>query len=228
VTRPRATTGRGRPQRRGRWTAPEHVLDLGAGTGALTRLLRKAGHRVTSVDPDERMIAVLHGNDPDAVAIVGRAEAVPMPDSSVDAVLVSAAWHWFDQDRAPHEIARVLSAAGRLGTVGTLLDPQVPWVAALYDRLVVQAGRPRPWELPTAPTTGPFTPAERRQFEWSVDATAREIVELVATWSAVARADGDTRDELLRWTEGVVRDAIGDGPAPVPYRSYCARCDYLG
>ena len=206
-------------------TTPEHVLDLGAGTGALSRILRGASHHVTAVDPDERMLAVLRDHNPEAVAIVGAAESIPLSDAGVDAVLVSSAWHWFDQRRAPYEIARVLRTGGRLGTVGTLLDPQVPWVADLYDRLIVRAGRPLPWELPAAPAEGPFTEAERTEFSWSVNASAGEIVELVATWSAVARAATDTRADLLRWVEHVVRDAVGNGPALAPYRSYCARCD---
>lgn len=63
----------------------EHVLDLGAGTGALSRGLHAAGYRVTAVDPDDRMLAVLRETVPQVSTAVGTAEAVPLPDGSVDA-----------------------------------------------------------------------------------------------------------------------------------------------
>ncbi|NUS58519.1 MAG: class I SAM-dependent methyltransferase, partial [Streptomycetaceae bacterium] len=58
------------------------VLDLGAGTGLLTRVLQNAGHDVVSVDPDEQMLAVLAGH-PGTRPLQGSAEHIPLPDASV-------------------------------------------------------------------------------------------------------------------------------------------------
>jgi SAM-dependent methyltransferase len=78
------------------------VLDLGAGTGTLTHALREAFAQVVAVEPDERMRAELDGE-----ALAGAAEAIPLPDGSVDAVFVGEAFHWFDFERALAEIRRV-------------------------------------------------------------------------------------------------------------------------
>ena len=96
------------------------VLDLGAGTGALTAGLVAAGLSVTAVEPDPEMLTELRRRLPDVPAAVGRAEAVPLPDGSVDAVLVGTAFHWFDTGRALSEITRVLRPDGVLGVLYNL------------------------------------------------------------------------------------------------------------
>jgi len=97
---------------------------------------------VTAVEPDAQMVAELRRRQPDVPAAVGRAEAIPLPDDSVDAVLVGTAFHWFDTDRALPEIARVLRPGGVLATLYNQIDDSVPWVAEL-DRLSRTACRCR-------------------------------------------------------------------------------------
>ena len=85
------------------WLIPpgaQAVLDLAAGTGAVTRELIGRAHRVIAVEPDERMRAVLTARCPEAEVLAGRGEDIPLPDASVDAVVISAAWHWLDPERA--------------------------------------------------------------------------------------------------------------------------------
>ena len=76
---------------------PLDVLDLGAGTGKLTSALLAAGHRVLAVEPLAEMRAILTSSLPDAQALAGTAEALPLADASVDAVTVGSAFHWFDE-----------------------------------------------------------------------------------------------------------------------------------
>jgi SAM-dependent methyltransferase len=85
------------------------VLDLAAGTGKLTRALRRQFTDVIAVEPDDAMRAFVDGD-----ARPGRAEAIPLPDDAVDAVFVAEAFHWFAYERALAEIARVLRPAGGL------------------------------------------------------------------------------------------------------------------
>jgi SAM-dependent methyltransferase len=90
------------------------VLDLGAGTGKLTRELVPRFARVLAVEPDDAMRAVLEEVVPGAEALAGRGEAIPLPDGSVDAVFSAEAFHWFAGEESIAEIARVLRPRGAL------------------------------------------------------------------------------------------------------------------
>jgi SAM-dependent methyltransferase len=88
------------------------VVDLGAGTGKLTRSLVPRFARVLAVEPDGAMRAVLEEVVPGAEAVAGRAEAIPLADGSADAVFSAEAFHWFASDETVREIARVLRPGG--------------------------------------------------------------------------------------------------------------------
>jgi SAM-dependent methyltransferase len=116
---------------------PAAILDLGAGTGKLTaqlarRTLHGAPPHVVAVEPDAAMLAELERLLPDVTAIAGRAEAIPLPGGSVDAVLAGQAAHWFDLDRAMPEIARVLAPGGAFAGLWNADDDRVEWVAGLH------------------------------------------------------------------------------------------------
>jgi SAM-dependent methyltransferase len=88
------------------------VLELGAGTGKLTASLAALGAEPTAVEPDAAMLAELRRALPGVRALPGSAEAIPLPDASVDVVVAGNAMHWFDMDVAGPEIARVLAPGG--------------------------------------------------------------------------------------------------------------------
>ena len=77
------------------------------------------------------MLELLSNSLPDTPALLGTAEEIPLPDDSVDAVLVAQAWHWFDPERAVKEVARVLRPGGRLGLVWNTRDERLGWVKDL-------------------------------------------------------------------------------------------------
>jgi ubiquinone/menaquinone biosynthesis C-methylase UbiE len=109
------------------------VLDLAAGTGKLTRPLTERFARVTAVEPDPEMLAVLRQVTGCYLALEGRAEAIPLPDDSVDAVFVGQAFHWFATAAALGEIARVLRPRGGLALIWNewwATEPPVPPEAA--------------------------------------------------------------------------------------------------
>lgn len=58
---------------------PKSVLELGAGTGKLTRTLVELGHDVHATEPDEAMLQVLRRNLPDLRSSSGRPSASPPP-----------------------------------------------------------------------------------------------------------------------------------------------------
>jgi SAM-dependent methyltransferase len=107
------------------------VLDLGAGTGKLTAVLVALGADVIAVEPDPAMLAELRQALPTVYALTGSAEAIPLPDASVDAVLAGHALHWFDMDVAGAEISRVLAPGGVLAGLWNVFDTRVGWVAEL-------------------------------------------------------------------------------------------------
>ena len=110
---------------------PLRVLDLAAGTGKLTATLVRLGAQVTAVEPDPAMRAELRRELGSVRSLAGRAEDIPLPDASVDAVLVGQAMHWFDLPRAIPEIARVLAPGGVLAALWNVDDDRTDWVAAL-------------------------------------------------------------------------------------------------
>src|SRR6266508_4206211 len=107
------------------------VLDLGAGTGKLTGTLVALGADVIAVEPDPAMLTELRRALPAVRALPGSAEAIPLPDASVDAVLAGNALHWFDMAVAGPEIARVLAPGGILAGLWNVMDNRVDWVAGL-------------------------------------------------------------------------------------------------
>lgn len=142
------------------------VLDLGAGTGKFTTLLAATGARVIAVEPVAQMREKLVRAAPDVLALNGTAEAIPLEDASVDAVVSATAFHWFATRAALAEMHRVLRPGGVLGLVWNVRDTRVEWVARL-DTIVESRveGSPRfhtgEWRR-AFPFDG-FTPLEERR-----------------------------------------------------------------
>ena len=98
------------PEEAARWLVPEGaelVVELGAGTGKLTRAVAALGVRVVAVEPDPRMLGVLQGRG--LAGVEGSAESIPLEDGVADGVVAGSALHWFDLETALPEIHRVLS-----------------------------------------------------------------------------------------------------------------------
>jgi SAM-dependent methyltransferase len=108
------------------------VLDLGAGTGKLTRQLRTRGIDVVAVEPSEGMRAQLAAAVPGTPVLDGTAEAIPLADASVGVVCAAQAFHWFRTRPALDEIARVLRRRGWLALIWNEL-PRTGWAAEMWD-----------------------------------------------------------------------------------------------
>ena len=180
------------------------ILDLAAGTGVVTRELVGRADRVVAVEPDERMRAVLAARCPGAEVLDGRGENIPLPDASVDAVVISAAWHWLDPERAVPEITRVLRVGGTLGVIWISRDDRVPWVAEFNalaresreaDR-APEGGRRR--REVTFPPGTPLSPPEQRRFGFSLPMTSEQLAGLLGTYSGVITLDPERRADFSR------------------------------
>ena len=201
------------------------ALDLGAGTGALTASLVDSGLSVTAVEPDPGMLAELRRRLPEIPAAVGRAEALPLPDGSVDAVLVGTAFHWFDTERALPEIARVLRPGGVLALLYNLTDDSVPWVAEL-DRLSRTSVSTPPDHEDWSPTYAGFGPVEHARYAHRHSRTADSLTATIGTHSHTLVISDEERAEVL----GRIRAFLGSrpetsaGPFGHPLITVAARC----
>lgn len=109
------------------------VLDLGAGTGKLTRQLVALATDVVAVEPGDAMRAVLERVVPEARALAGSAERIPLPDASIDVVTVGQAFHWFRADEALAEMHRVLRPGGGYALLWNRWDDDDPLLHELND-----------------------------------------------------------------------------------------------
>lgn len=205
--------------------APLTVLDLGAGTGKLTAHVVAQGHRIVAVDPDASMLAALNESLPDADSRVGVAEDIPLPDASVDAVVVGQAWHWVDVPDASREVARVLRPGGVLGLVWNIRDESVPWVADLTramhgsaaERLIADGG---------PAVSAPFGPLESRTFAWASRLSREALVAMVRSRSYYIAADADGRDQIEQRVDEVAAglpELADAGAVDLPYVTYAYR-----
>lgn len=109
------------------------ALEVGAGTGKFVPTLQQTGAQIIALEPIAEMRGQLVRTWPDVTALAGSADAIPLPDASVDAVICAQAFHWFATPAAVAEMRRVLAPGGVLGLIWNGRDENVPWVKALSD-----------------------------------------------------------------------------------------------
>jgi SAM-dependent methyltransferase len=186
-----------------RWAlgdAPVRVVDLGAGTGILSRVLTGLGHEVTPVEPDAAMRARLAGASPQLEPLEGTAERIPLPDASVDAVVAGQAYHWFDPEPAHTEVARVLRDGGVFAPIWNRRDETVSWVAELStitDDDTAGRGIREP-ESKVDSFGAAFGPLERTLFRHATSHTPGTLFGLIATRSYYLTASPPRQRELER------------------------------
>jgi SAM-dependent methyltransferase len=210
------------------------LLELGAGTGKLTRLLAPLGPQILVVEPVEEMLARLREHVPQAQRVGGTAEAVELPGGSVDAIVAAQAFHWFDAPVALREMHRVLRPDGRVGLVWNRRDESEDWVAqlsALFEPL--RSGTPGyaqgRWRAPFDDTTL-FTPLEHHRFRFVQELTAEGVVDRVASISFVASLPDDQRAGVLDQVRALVAShpaTAGRDPIELPYVTDVYTCGRL-
>jgi SAM-dependent methyltransferase len=184
------------------------LLELGAGTGKLTRALVGSGARVVALEPVAGMRAVLAEVVPEAEIVDAVAEDVPLPAASADAVVAAQAFHWFDPERATAEIARVLRPGGLVALLWNRRDERVPWVAALsrlLDAHSAEVPRYQHGHWRRAFDAGDrFEPLTVRAWPNSGEAGRDVVLARVASISFVAVLDERRRAELLGEVERIL------------------------
>jgi SAM-dependent methyltransferase len=194
------------------------VLDLAAGTGKLTRSLVETGAEVIAVEPVDEMRAHLEAAVPAARSVTGTAEAIPLPDASVDAVTVGQAFHWFDQERAFAEIHRVLRRDGALAVIWNMRDLADPLQRAIEDLLAPlrrAAGAGGAWD--PAAEQPYFEAFEERRFRHEQRVDLAGLLDRVGSTSFVAALPDAERAALL----ARIRELAADRREPIviPYET---------
>jgi len=226
------------------WLLPagaRRVVDLGAGTGALTRTLVGRVPEVVAVEPDPRMRGVLERNVGPATVVEGRGERIPLDDASVDAVLVSSAWHWMDVEPTLREIARVLRPGGTLGVVWAGIDSGGDWFARVADRarqdpagvsdrllrrLAAQQLVDDDHRALRVPADAPFHEPEHAWLGWEQPLRIDELVGMLGTFSGVIVLPAEQRRQVLDDFCAVLErygDFDDDGSAMLAFRASCWR-----
>lgn len=233
------------------WLLPARVarvVDLGAGTGGLTRLLVDRADDVVAVEPDDRMRAVLSSEMPGIQAVKGRGESIPLPSGCADAVVASSSWHWMDPVPTIREVARVLVPGGILGAVWSGPDPEGAFVVQAQALLVEQdhnraaeaatggegdgadnltslimgdAARPR--STLEIPVGVPFSQPEHELFTWEVALNADDLIGLLGTFSWFIMMEEKTRQRVFSEARRLLRELLGvEGDVTV---DVAFRCD---
>ena len=211
------------------------VLDLGAGTGKFLARLRSTGAKLLAVEPVAEMREKIVANQPDVEVFEGTAEAIPLPDASLDAVVCAQAFHWFANARAVAEIRRVLKPGGVFGLVWNVRDESVGWVAALTEIMTPHEGdAPRfysgAWRT-VFPAPG-FSDLDEARFDNAhVGDPERVIVDRTLSVSFIASLPAEEQAKVA----AEVRALIASDPAlagravvAFPYRTSAFHCRKLG
>ena len=207
------------------------VLDLAAGTGQLSRLFRMRVRRVIAVEPASAMRARIAADLPDVTIVGGTAEAIPLADGAVDAVVIGEAFHWFDTASGTAEIARVLRPTGGLALLWntpTWTDETTPWLKD-FRQLVAHhkqaaggypAGEGR-WRDEIM-HTGLFADLQYAEFHHTQTLELAHFLALVASWSWIANLDEHQRQAALDDVAALIER---EHRVEIPYRTdlYLAR-----
>jgi SAM-dependent methyltransferase len=177
------------------------VLDVAAGTGKLTRELVALGATVVAVEPVPAMRAVLERVVPDARALDGTAEALPIEDGAVDAVTAASAFHWFDGPVAAAEFHRVLRPGGKVALLWNRRRLDQP-IHQAVDEIIGRYRRRTPshhrgeWREPLE-SGGLFEPAAEREVPFEQALDADRFVDRFSSISFVAALPDGTREQVI-------------------------------
>jgi SAM-dependent methyltransferase len=200
------------------------VLDLGAGTGKLTRMLVQTGATITALEPVEPMWRALADGVPEARTLGATAEAIPAADASFDAVVCGQAFHWFDGHRALAEVHRVLRPHGRFALLWNLRDESVGWVRRMTEIIDRHQGdtpneRTGEWRRAFS-ATDLFGTLNQLRFTHRQMLDRAGLVERVASISYVASLPEEERREVLEGIEELADthpDLTGRDRFDLPY-----------
>jgi SAM-dependent methyltransferase len=193
------------------------VVDVGAGTGKLTRALVPTGAAVIAIEPVAAMRGVLERELPGVTALEGAAESLPLDDGAADAIVAGQAFHWFDGPTALAEFRRVLRPAGRLGLIWNARDRRQP-----LQRAIDELTEPLRGSTPSLGSgqwhaafegSALFKPVSERKIPFELALDPDTFEDRIASVSFIAALDDERRAEVLER----VRQLAVEHPEPWSY-----------
>jgi SAM-dependent methyltransferase len=203
------------------------VLEGGAGTGIATRQLVARGARVVAVDIGERMLRKARQHSPEACFLLADANATPLRGGCVDLACFAQSWHWFFNENAPREMARVLRPGGFwaawwnqewadgeawFDAYQTLLESACPG----YDR----RNRDARWTDERIDQTGLFESGSEAEILWVRTLSVGEWLTYERSKSYVGRLPAAGRERLLSQIGDIALERFPDGRMSV---RHCTR-----
>ncbi|MGP3971155.1 class I SAM-dependent methyltransferase [Streptomyces sp. 6N223] len=166
-------------------------LDVGAGTGIATRLLRERGAHVTAAEPGPGMAAQLRAGLPGVPLVRANGDALPFAAGRFDLVTYAQAWHWTEPRHSVPEALRVLRPGGALALWWNVPDPRVPWLREQEERFTAINPERRRFNIPErAPAMigelGLGLAASHREVRWSRTIPLATHLTHLATHSTLA------------------------------------------
>ena len=195
------------------------IADVGAGTGKLTRVLAKAPDaEVVAIDPDAEMLATLGLTVPGVPTFLGTAEHLPLPDASVDAVVLAQAWHWVEPVAASAEIGRITRSGGVLGLIWNIRDERTAWVRRLTG--IMHGSAAEQMLFGSGPEVmAPFGRLVSQEWEWTRPITRSRLHELASSRSYVITAPDAEKQRIRREMDDLLDELgiHGEDAIELPY-----------
>lgn len=209
------------------------IADLAAGTGKLTKVLKKTAAKIIAIEPVEGMRRKFSALLPEIEIINGTAERIPLGSESLDAVFVAQAFHWFDGTAALNEIHRILKPGGKIGLIWNARDENTPWVLDLTKMIdPYERGAPRyksgNW-LRAFEKTSLFSKLSYNHFQYVQKGDVDMMVDRVGSISFIASLNDEEKKPLLEKVRKLVEPHIHPETAMIelPYRTDVFICSKL-
>ena len=207
-------------------TPGARVLEVGPGTGIVTRRLLAAGAEVVAVEPDPSLAAYLRkANTNEHLQIIGSSlEDVEIDDATFDLAIAATSFHWVDQEVGLRKLGRVIRPGGWITLWWTLFrDPNHPdpFSTAVEELLgpatrgaFDEPGRP-PYQLDDEHRRRDLArwamvdEVTSQLVPWTCDLTPSQARALYASMATVIRRPPSEQQELLNELEELATGVFG-------------------